>query len=204
MSISEPLSAIRHDTGDPKRLRILEGAYKVFLAYGFTRTTMDDIAKAADLSRPALYVVFRNKTDIYKAIARCVMAQCAERASVALNNDGPLLDRLDRLVEYALFDMMREIEDSPHGLELLDMKNSLAGDVIEEWRDKIDGALEEAIEAETRTTGVDLASRGFSARTLAQTFFDALDGMKPRLSDPTHHLEAAKRAARMLVAAIRP
>ncbi|TIX07369.1 MAG: helix-turn-helix transcriptional regulator, partial [Mesorhizobium sp.] len=37
---------------DPKRARILEGAMKVFLAYGFTRTTMDDIARAADMSRP--------------------------------------------------------------------------------------------------------------------------------------------------------
>ena len=39
---------------DPKRARILDGAMKVFLAYGFSRTTMDDIARAADISRPAL------------------------------------------------------------------------------------------------------------------------------------------------------
>ena len=202
--MNEGLTAIRHGSGDPKRARVLEGAFKVFLAYGYSRTTMDDIAKAGDMSRPSLYLLFRNKKDIYRAITGCVLAQCHARARTALEGEGSLLDRLDRLVEHALFDMMREIEESPHGPALLDMKNSLAGDIIGEWRDGLDAILEQAILDETRATGADLETRGFTVRSLARTFFDALEGMKPRFNDPRCHLREAKTAARMLMAAIRP
>ena len=65
--------ANKMENADPKRLRVLEGAMKVFLAYGFARTTMDDIARAADMSRPALYLLFRNKSEIYRAIAAAML-----------------------------------------------------------------------------------------------------------------------------------
>jgi AcrR family transcriptional regulator len=54
---------------DSKRARVLEAAMKVVLVYGYHRTTMDDIARAAQMSRPALYLLFRNKAEIYRAIA---------------------------------------------------------------------------------------------------------------------------------------
>ena len=41
------MTAIEDIAGDPKRARVLDGAFKTFLTYGFARTTMDDIAKAA-------------------------------------------------------------------------------------------------------------------------------------------------------------
>ena len=46
---------------DPKRARILDGAMKVFLAYGYSRVTMDDIARAAEVSRPALYLAVQEQ-----------------------------------------------------------------------------------------------------------------------------------------------
>lgn len=202
--MQDGLTAIRERSDDAKRARILEGAYKVFLAYGFNRVTMDDIAKAAELSRPALYLVFRNKGDIYRAIARCVLARCADRAREELAGDGPLLDRMDRMVERAMFEMMREIESSPHGTEILDMKSSLAADVLEEWRGGMEQALAVEIGKEAMRNGVDLNSRGLSPEAMAQTYFDALEGMKPRFSDPNCHLQAAKSASRLLVSALRP
>ena len=57
---------------------------KVFLAYGFARTTMDDIARAADMSRPALYLLFKNKTDIYprhRRDAALPLAQAGENGT---------------------------------------------------------------------------------------------------------------------------
>ena len=53
---------------DVKRHRVLDGAMRVFLSYGYQRVTMDDIAKTAEMSRPALYLLFKNKADIYRAI----------------------------------------------------------------------------------------------------------------------------------------
>lgn len=198
------LAAIRDNSDDPKRARILEGALKVFAAYGFSRTTMDDIARAAELSRPALYLVFRNKPDIYRAIARCILSQIVGRARNALVGEGTLLERLDRMIQTALFEMLKDIEESPHGPELLDIKNALAGDLFAEWRGEMLELLEAAIVREVAEKNVDLAVRELTPRAMAETFLDALEGMKPRISDPHSHLAAARSNARVLVAALRP
>ena len=46
---------------------VLHAAFNTFVSYGFKRTTMADIADAAGMSRPALYLLFKNKTDIFRA-----------------------------------------------------------------------------------------------------------------------------------------
>lgn len=204
MDIKNSLAAI-HDSGDdPRRMRILEGALRVVLAYGFHRTTMDDIAKAAEVSRPALYLQFRNKTDIYRAVAGCLFARCLVLSRQALAGGGSLVERLDRLLEDALFGTLCEIEVTPHGPEILDMKNSLAGDLIVQWRKQMDAALEEAIAAEAGRNGVDLETRGLTARALAEVLLDAGEGARQRLADPAVRLTAAKSVARILAAAVRP
>jgi AcrR family transcriptional regulator len=51
-----------------KRDKILAAALDVFLRYGYKRVTMNDIAEAAGISRPALYLVFESKEDIFKSV----------------------------------------------------------------------------------------------------------------------------------------
>ena len=51
-----------------RRQSILSAAVDVFLRYGYARTTMGDVAEAAKLSRPTLYVLFPKKDDIFAAV----------------------------------------------------------------------------------------------------------------------------------------
>lgn len=204
MNAQPPLRSADGAQGDERRCRVLEAALKVFLAYGFQRTTMDDIARAAELSRPALYLVFRNKQDIYRALARLVLEDVAAKAKAALSSGGTLLDRLDTLVRFAFFETLRHIEESAHGSELFDIKNALAGDIFAEWREELSLALEAAISEEVATRGIDLDTRELTPRALVDVFFDSLEGMKVRFNDPRCHLEAAQRSARVLAAALRP
>jgi AcrR family transcriptional regulator len=51
-----------------KRDKILAAALDVFVRYGYKRVTMNDIAEAAGISRPALYLVFESKEDIFKGV----------------------------------------------------------------------------------------------------------------------------------------
>ncbi|MEO3389089.1 helix-turn-helix domain-containing protein [Mesorhizobium sp. CAU 1741] len=190
-------------SADAKRTRILDGALKVFLAYGFGRTTMDDIARAAELSRPALYLVFRNKTDIYRELGRGLLAEVLRRAEMALAGPGTLLERLDHMTCFAFFDLFQHIEESPHGSELFDIKTSLAGDLMADWRLRMVELLERAIADEASTANVDLAACELTPKALAEVFLDSLEGMKSRLSGPRCHLEASQTSARVLAAALR-
>jgi AcrR family transcriptional regulator len=51
-----------------KRNKVLTAARDVFLRYGYKRVTMNDIAEAAGISRPALYLVFESKEEIFKSV----------------------------------------------------------------------------------------------------------------------------------------
>ena len=51
-----------------KRDKVLAAARDVFLRYGYKRVTMNDIAEAASISRPALYLVFESKEEIFKSV----------------------------------------------------------------------------------------------------------------------------------------
>lgn len=189
------------DAADPKRARILEGAMKVFLAYGFSRTTMDDIARAADVSRPALYLLFKNKADIYRAIGTEMLGRTVEEARAALAADGPLAERLMTALGAGLFSMMKQFEGSPHGEELLDMKNDLAADILAGWREGMAAAIGDAIAAQAGD-GV-LEAKGLSPRGLADMLLDGLEGMKTR-SVPCEELaHGARRFVTLIEIALR-
>ena len=57
------------DTEDSaKRRQIVEGARSVFLAHGFDAASMGEIAKVAGVSKGTLYVYFKDKDELFKAI----------------------------------------------------------------------------------------------------------------------------------------
>ena len=65
--MNKPLTAIaKHQA---KRDAVYDVASVVFAQYGFRRTTMNDIAKSAGISRPALYLMFDNKEDLFQGLA---------------------------------------------------------------------------------------------------------------------------------------
>lgn len=192
------------EPADPKRARILEAAMRLVLAYGFSRTTMDDIARAAEMSRPALYLLFKNKTEIYRAIAGQFLKQSSAHAEAILRQDGALSDRLMSMIEECLIGMMRQIAESPHGAELLDMKNTLAGDIVSGWKQRLGALIATAVEAEARANGVDLEARGLSARLLATLLLDGLEGMKSRIRNPDEQRIAARGLVKVVEIAIQP
>lgn len=192
------------EPADPKRARILEAATRLVLAYGFSRTTMDDIARAAEMSRPALYLLFRNKTEIYRALAGQHLDQSLSRAETILRQDGTFSDRMMSMIEECLIGMMRHIAESPHGAEILDMKSTLAGDIVSGWKQRLGGLIAAAVEAEATANGVDLDARGLSARLLSTLLLDGLEGMKSRIRNPDEQRAAARGLVRVVEIAIQP
>lgn len=60
---------------DARRDKITLAARDVFIRYGFARTTMGDIAAAAGIARPTLYLSFPQKQDIFGAVIDLLVAQ---------------------------------------------------------------------------------------------------------------------------------
>lgn len=116
-----------------KREQILVSAVEVFGRYGFKRCSMEDIAEAAGMSRPALYQYFKNKAEIFRAGSGYAQ-ETAVNAAKAIADDAaprPLAARLaDMLIAYKA-PAWRVIATTPHGEEMLGLNAALAEDVTE-------------------------------------------------------------------------
>lgn len=187
---------------DPKRARILEGAMRLVLAYGYSRVTMEDLAREAEISRPALYLLFKNKTDIYRAVASQMLEASVATVAAELAREGDFGARMTAAIEQGIVATMRHISESPHGAELMDMKNSLAGDLAARWRDCMAWHFCSAIDNEATRNGVDLSARGLSPHLLADLLLDGLEGMKERTRDVAAQSATATGLVRVIERAI--
>jgi AcrR family transcriptional regulator len=169
-----------YGTENLKRARVLEGALQVFLAYGFSRATMDDIARAVEISRPALYLLFRNKADIFRAVGQDLLERARVSACEALHEDRPFAERLMEALNRALFQLFRVVDESPHGEELVDINNQISADMVAEWRQGMVDCFARCIAEEAERRGARLDAHGLSAQALAEMLFDILEGLKSR------------------------
>jgi AcrR family transcriptional regulator len=67
---------------------ILEAAKALFEEKGMPQTTMDDIAKQADVSKSTIYVYFRSKDEIYYTLIYDSMVMLKERLAGVLENNA--------------------------------------------------------------------------------------------------------------------
>ena len=67
--------SLANDQQDIKREKILEAAYQRFLHYGYSKTTMNEIAGDLSLSKALLYYYFPDKSQLYIAVMRKLAGQ---------------------------------------------------------------------------------------------------------------------------------
>jgi AcrR family transcriptional regulator len=68
--------------------RVLAVALEVFGRYGFRKTSMDEIARSADISRQGLYLHFANKEALFRAAIRHELDTALGDVARCLNEDG--------------------------------------------------------------------------------------------------------------------
>lgn len=76
-----PLLAAAEERVDPYAERILEAARQQFMAFGLRRTSLDDIARAAKVSRATLFRRFPNR----EALLLALVAREAQRSIAAVD-----------------------------------------------------------------------------------------------------------------------
>jgi AcrR family transcriptional regulator len=162
-----------------KRSRVLEAAREVFLAYGFERATMNDIARAAGISRPALYLQFRDKRDIYRALVSELVERELRLTKTFMAEDRPLTERVERSFA-SLIKLLQEIEEWPHGRELFAIENELVSDIILQARNRMVQVLREAMAREAEAKRCILERCGLTVAALAELLLDAFAGLKRR------------------------
>jgi TetR/AcrR family acrAB operon transcriptional repressor len=93
------------------RSRILDAAEEVFYAQGVTRTSLAEIAEAANVTRGAIYWHFRNKSDLF--VAMCERVRLPMEAMVKASGNDLENDPLGQLRSNCVF-ILRETMLNEH------------------------------------------------------------------------------------------
>ncbi len=181
---------------DPVRGRILDAATTLFAQYGFQRTGMADIARAAGLSRQSLYVRFRNKTEVFTALAASLKDGALAAAAAAWNETQSLEENLAATVLAKDLPLYRLLEASPHGAELLAVDADLTAAFALELDQGFAAILTGRLKALQKTGDIDLGDLGGPA-AFGQTFAMAAVGLKHEAKSEAAYLEAVHRLCRI-------
>ncbi|XVV15109.1 TetR/AcrR family transcriptional regulator [Actinoplanes sp. CA-131856] len=68
--------------------QIADAALEVFLRYGYRKTSMDDVAEAAGLSRQGLYLHYANKEELFHGVLRRLASRLLDLVKAALSGAG--------------------------------------------------------------------------------------------------------------------
>lgn len=92
------------------RARILDTAEQVFITKGVSRSSLDDIAEAAGVTRGAIYWHFKNKADLFDALMQRIKLPMEEM--VARASDSDINDPLASVRNCALTVLERVTSDA--------------------------------------------------------------------------------------------
>jgi AcrR family transcriptional regulator len=160
------------------RERILSAALERFARYGFRRTSMEDIAGAAGVSRAALYLQFRNKEAIFRSLSQELHEAALRDAGAALRAAAPLRERLRAAVEAKSLRFVEIAYGSPHGGELMDESNRTCGDLAAQAERRFQAILAREFRRAARAGEIDLAAVGLAAAPAAELFTRTVAGLK--------------------------
>jgi TetR/AcrR family acrAB operon transcriptional repressor len=100
------------------RNRLLDAAEDVFHRNGFARTTLGDVAQAANVTRGAIYCHFKNKSDLFNAM--CERVRLPMEAMVEAGTDERINNPLDYLRITCIF-FLQEAVRNPHSRKVFDI-----------------------------------------------------------------------------------
>lgn len=170
--------------------QVLAGARSVFLADGFEGASVDDIARAANVSKATLYSYFQDKRLLFMEVARAECRRQADAAVEMIDEAAPpeivLRAGGRRILSFALSEFgqrmfricMAESDRFPDlGRQFYESGPALA-------RERISDYLRKACaRGELRIDDIDLAADQFSELCKAGIFLRAMCGIGPEVNE---------------------
>jgi AcrR family transcriptional regulator len=167
-------------TSDDKRGRLLEAALATFVRFGYRKTSMDEVARAANVSRQTLYLHFATKEDLFRAAVAHAMEVGLDLAARSLR-DTPAQSIEQKLA--GAFDAWFGRYIGMVGADVSDLEeigHALVGPLFAESEKRFGEMIGKAI----RGSGLPAAYKpgGISARQLADMLCATARGLKHQCS----------------------
>jgi AcrR family transcriptional regulator len=190
----------------PPQDRILDAAMRVFRRHGFRRSSIEQAADEAGLTRQALYHHFPSKEALFRAAIerlyeKAVLAEAAA-AKAAEATDASLSDVLIAEIGARLGTLFAALEGSPHLEELFSEHLAQARDLYQTYSARFEAEVATTVARVCRARKLKLTS-GVTVEELARCVEMAIHGTKsayPSMQPADAFLDQLAVMLRMLIA----
>jgi AcrR family transcriptional regulator len=168
-----------------RREAVLESALLTFARHGYRKTSMEEVARTARISRPGLYFLFVSKQDLFRAaVTRAIEQDLAAAEDILADTGKPLRERLlgafDRWAGRYVGPMSRDVP------EVIEQNPDLLGSITYTAPKRFEELVVAAVAGEA-ATGV------------AQTLISASVGLKHQVETREEYLGRMVTAIGLLV-----
>jgi AcrR family transcriptional regulator len=173
---------------------LLDAAVGVFARFGYRKTSMDDVARAAGVSRQGLYLSFANKEELFRRAVEHSLNSQLNCAMAALSRADESLDK--RLI--AACDAWSGRFVGSLGVDAADLmcaSTALAGATLSEYEWQFEQALSAALAASPVASRC--AAAGLEIADLARALHATARGLKQNSKTREEFLKGMTAAVRM-------
>jgi AcrR family transcriptional regulator len=191
------ISTSEIETVDLRQLAVLDAAIGVFARYGFRKTSMEEVARAAGVSRQGLYLQFANKEELFRRAVEHSLNNQLNAAVAALSHNSDSLER--RLI--AACDAWSGRFVGSLGADAADLmcaSTSLAGATLAHYETAFELAVTQAIAASPLDEFCTAA--GLSPADLAHALHATARGLKHSSASREEFVKGMTVAAHMFCA----
>lgn len=193
-----------HDLS-PKSQAILDAAERLFVRYGYRKSSMDDVAREAGIAKGTVYLYYSGKEALFRALLERTGANVLQASEAAAHAPLPFEDRLFGVLNAFYGYFYERFSESGHLQELGEIRGSLGQDLTEQLRQNhlqiLIGLLGRAeVEGE-----LGLSLCGLTPQDVAATLIAAASGSKIMLAPGAGlkaYADALKRTSHVFAAAL--
>jgi AcrR family transcriptional regulator len=187
---------------DDRRLAaLLDAAVSVFARFGFRKASMDDVARAAGVSRQGLYLVFSNKEELFRRALEHVLSN---QLSAAIASLARVEDDLESRLIAACTQWCGRFVGSlgSDASDLMCASTAPAGATLAEYESQFEAAVASAISASP--LAATCAAADVDPRDLARSLHAAAQGLKQTCKTQQEFATGATAVVRMICLPLKP
>ena len=158
-----------------KRQHILSAALRVFFKYGYKRVSMNEIAEAAGISRPGLYLHFSSKEEVFRAAILQFADGLIEEISNGLHSRKTIEEKLRYAFEVWTVQRFDLTLNSPEAKEISDSSYEFAREALDQSYEKFESVLASILKGHVNCSG---NKKALSAEKRSHILTSAVRGFK--------------------------
>jgi AcrR family transcriptional regulator len=185
------------ESADSRQCAVLDAAVGVFARFGFRKTSMDEVARAAGVSRQGLYLQFANKEELFRrALEHSLDGQLSAARAALSQPHVALQERLAAACDAWAGRFIGAL--GADAADLMCASTTLAGTALARYGAEFEALIARAVDESPLMRAY--SGVGVSSVQVARTLHAAARGFKHGSASREEFLDAMTAAARMICA----